>query len=193
MSENNRELVAIATKHANNRSEISIVPTSSFPLTTTRNAPSTFQEKCRSNNLRVMKTETARNLRETICEAIMGVDCSKESSLFHNISFNLPLHDFILFREFYSVLSRSVLSFKYNYTYRKKKKKKNIKLQKFYLILRNYRPTQTNSFGLEERKESLNPFESNTSLNPEIIFNHPISCKTSKRFVLESNVLETGP
>lgn len=153
MSENNCELVAIATKHANNRSEISIVPTSSFPLTTTRNAPSTFQEKCRSNNLRVMKAETARNLRETICEAIMGVDCSKESSLFHNISFNLPLHDFILFREFYSVLSCSVLSFKYNYTYRKKKKKKNIKLQKFYLILRNYRPdTQTNSFVSKKEK-----------------------------------------
>lgn len=83
----------------------------------------------------------------------MGVDCSKESSLFHNISFNLPLHDFILFREFYSVLSRSVLSFKYNYTYRKKKKKKNIKLQKFYLILRNYRPdTQTNSFVSKKEK-----------------------------------------
>lgn len=120
MSENNRELVAIATKHANNRSEISIVPTSSFPLT--RNAPSTFQENCRSNNLRVMKAETTRNLRETICEAIMGVDCSKGSSLFHNISFNLTLHDFILFRELFYPVPFS-LSNIITHTERKKEKK----------------------------------------------------------------------
>lgn len=121
MSENNRELVAIATKHANNRSEISIVPTSSFPLTTARNAPSTFQENCRSNNLRVMKAETTRNLlRETICEAIMGVDCLKGSSLFHNISFNL--HDFILFRELFYPVPFS-LSNIITHTERKKEKK----------------------------------------------------------------------
>lgn len=122
MSENNRELVAIATKHANNRSEISIVPTSSFPLTTARNAPSTFHENCRSNNLRVMKAETTRNLRETICEAIMGVDCSKGSSLFHNISFNLTLHDFILFRELFYPVPFS-LSNIITHTERKKEKK----------------------------------------------------------------------
>lgn len=66
MSENNRELAAIATKHANNRLEIYHCSNVIVSICSDKKAASTFQEKCRSNNLRVMKAGTARNLRETM-------------------------------------------------------------------------------------------------------------------------------